>query len=321
MGNKDVITGFLSSRLKNILGAISEREFDEVEEIRIRVNRPLMIKKSNMEYFITEHGDVSNTLEAAYFPDKADINGAIELLSRFSLYAFQEELRNGFITIEGGHRVGISGKTVVENGQVKTMKDMNGLNIRLSHEIKGCALKLLPKLLEQNEICHTLIISPPGCGKTTLLRDIARLFSNGIKGKLEGCSVGIVDERGEIAGCYRGIAQNDIGIRTDVLDACPKAEGMRMLVRSMAPGVVVVDEIGRNEDIYAIEEIVNAGVKLVCTIHGQDLNDVRKKPELIRLLEKKVFQRYVVLGNSISVGEIKGVFNGEFQKITGMEGG
>ncbi len=232
----------------------------------------------------------------------------MEYISNYSLYAFEEELKQGFITITGGHRVGIAGKAVLEENRIKSIKHISFINIRLSHQIKGCGEKVIPLLMEEGNCCHTLIISPPCCGKTTLLRDIIRLISDGIDGR-EGLTVGVVDERSEIGACYMGVPQNDLGIRTDVLDCCPKAKGMLMLIRAMSPRVIAVDEVGSAEDIEAIEYVINCGCKLIATVHGNSMEDIKNKPLLKKLIENKLFERYILLSNKGSVGHLEEVYD------------
>lgn len=315
MDTKDIILKSMGGRLRFVLSALTKEDFEQIEEIRIRAKKPLCIKKRNEEIFLTEQGTVTLEPKKAFYTETYEIQNSLELLSRFSLYAFEEELKNGFITIEGGHRIGVTGKVTTENGHVKMIQNMNALNIRISHEKKGCADTILEYIIKDGELLHTLIISPPGCGKTTLLRDIVRQVSNG-KGKiLSGKNVGVADERGEIAGCYQGVAQNDVGIRTDVLDSCPKAEGMLLLVRSMSPQVIAADEIGKDEDIYALESIMNSGIRLICTVHGKGIEDILRKPVLGQLLEKNIFQRFIVLYKRKSVGEVEGIYNERFQNI------
>lgn len=196
----------------------------------------------------------------------------------------------------------------MEGERIKNVKHISFINVRLSHQMKGCADKVLPFVTRDREICHTLIISPPKCGKTTLLRDLIRQISNGTK-EFPGSTVGVVDERSELGGAYMGVPQNDLGIRTDLLDCCPKAEGMMMLVRSMSPAVIAVDEIGDYKDIYAIESVVNCGCKLLTTIHGASIEDIQKKPLMQKLMQERVFERYIVLHNQVHVGQIKAIFD------------
>lgn len=294
MDTKEMIMKCLAENIKKSLDFIND--FEHLEEIRLRANKPIIIYQNKME----------TVLNNKPYPDAEDILLTLELMSDYSLYALEEELKNGYITLSGGHRVGITGKAIIDNGHIKTIKCINSLNIRLSHQIIGCADRIINNLYDGETIFHTIIISPPKCGKTTLLRDIVRKLSNGNKIK-RGLTVGVVDERSEIGGCYNGVAQNDIGIRTDILDACPKAEGIMLLLRSMSPEVIAVDEIGRNEDIYAIEEILNAGIKLICTVHGKTLDDIRNKPVLSEIIKKNIFERAIILSNKRGIGTIEGI--------------
>ncbi len=294
MDTKEIIMKCLAENIKKSLDFIND--FEHLEEIRLRANKPIIIYQNKMEIVLNNKP----------YPDAEDILLTLELMSDYSLYALEEELKNGYITLSGGHRVGITGKAIIDNGHIKTIKCINSLNIRLSHQIIGCADRIINNLYDGETIFHTIIISPPKCGKTTLLRDIVRQLSNGNKIK-RGLIVGVVDERSEIGGCYNGIAQNDIGIRTDILDACPKAEGIMLLLRSMSPEVIAVDEIGRNEDIYAIEEILNAGIKLICTVHGKTLDDIRNKPVLSEIIKKNIFERAIILSNKRGIGTIEGI--------------
>ena len=251
----------------HIRQALLKAHFDmnQVYEIRLRVNAPLILIYKGKEYFLTKEGNFSGEETKGCFVKAEDLKETMEYVSGYSMYAFEDEIRQGFITIQGGHRVGIAGKTVLEGDRIKSVKYISYINLRLSHQIKGCASPILPYIIKNGRICHTLIISPPRCGKTTLLRDLIRQVSSG-SSYMPGVSVGVVDERSEIGGSYQGIPQNDLGIRTDVLDCCPKAEGMMMLIRSMSPEVVAVDELGDYEDIHAIESVIHCGCKLFATV-------------------------------------------------------
>lgn len=266
-----------------------------------------MVVYEGQEFFVRETGGMSSVPDEAYVISQREVKETMEFISNYSMYAFEEELRQGFITIQGGHRVGVAGKIILEQEQVKNLRYISFINIRLAHQMLGCADKVLPYLLQDNSIYHTLIISPPRCGKTTLLRDLIRQLSNGGKGR-QGLNIGVVDERSELGACYQGRPQNDLGYRTDVLDCCPKKEGMMMLVRAMSPKVIAVDEIGFREDVEALEYVMNCGVKILATVHGRSMEEVRKKPILGRLVQEKVFQRYVLL-SSEQVGKVEAIFD------------
>ena len=257
-----------------------------IEEIRLRANKPLCIKTSK------------GTEVIEYTVSQQEILQAFEKICENSVYSYRKQICDGYITIRGGNRVGIVGSAVVDNGQVININYISSLNFRIAREKIGCSNKIIEDILniEQNTIYNTLIISPPGCGKTTLLRDIVRNISNGIKIlNFKGKTVGIVDERGEIAAMYKGIPQNDIGIRADVIDNMPKPEAMRILVRSMSPDVIVCDEIGSIEDVKAIDYAMCSGVKGIFTAHGKDIEEVSKNPEISKLLQKNVFERIIKL--------------------------
>ena len=283
-------------------------DMDQVYEIRLRVNAPLIVIYQGKEYFLTREGEFSREESQGCFVRAEDLKETMEYVSSYSMYAFEEEIRQGFITIQGGHRVGIAGKTVLEGDRIKSVKYISYINLRLSHQIKGCASPILPYIIKNGRICHTLIISPPRCGKTTLLRDLIRQVSSG-SSYMPGVSVGVVDERSEIGGSYQGIPQNDLGIRTDVLDCCPKAEGMMMLIRSMSPEVVAVDELGDYEDIHAIESVIHCGCKLFATVHGSSIEDIKRKPLMQRLVRERIFERYIVLHHQDQAGRVKAIFD------------
>jgi stage III sporulation protein AA len=300
----------LPVNIQRMIRGIPSNLRQDLEEIRIREDRPLMVHSRGRDYFVSSDGSVSSYSESAYLATGQDTRNILQLISDYSIYAFDEEIRNGYITLRGGHRVGMAGKIVLDNGKIKTMKHINSFNIRVSREVPGSADKMLPYVLSGKEVQHTLVLSPPQMGKTTLLRDIARKLSSGFPG-FRGVKVGIVDERSEIAGCWQGIPQRDVGIRTDVLDGCPKAAGIMMMIRSMSPMVIVTDEIGRLEDAAAIEEALNAGITIIASAHASDLQDAMARPFLSQLLNSRIFDRIAVLGNSLGVGTLEKVYAGD----------
>ena len=275
--------------------------FDRLQEIRLRTGQPLYLIYAGNEMMPERGGKY-------YEVTKEDVRESLEYISHYSLYAYENEMKQGFITIEGGHRVGMTGKVIIEQEKVKNMKHISSINIRVSHEITGCADPILPYIAHNKQMYHTLIVSPPRCGKTTLLRDLIRQISDG-NDYVRGCTVGVVDERSEIGGCYKGVPQNQIGKRTDVLDCCPKAEGMIMLIRSMAPQVIAVDEIGSGEEIHALEYALHCGCKILATVHGSSMEELMQKPLFDQLIKEKRFERYVVLSNREKIGQVEGIYD------------
>ena len=303
MERRDRKAQILNILAKNVR-RIVERDVPDVsglQEIRLRTGQPLRILRGNRETVLPEGGQ-------PHIVTKEEMRETMEYISHYSLYAYENELRQGFLTVEGGHRVGVAGKVIMEKDKVENIQYISSVNIRVSHEVLGGADRLLPYITKNMQGCHTLIISPPCCGKTTLIRDLIRQISDGNQ-YVKGCSVGVVDERSELGGCYLGIAQNHLGTRTDILDCCPKAEGMIMLIRSMSPQVIAVDEIGTSEDIHAIEYAMQCGCKLIASVHGLDMDEATKKPVLGELIRRRMFERYVVLGNGEKPGEIRGVYD------------
>ena len=307
MEKKDELIKIFSKNIREILRKVPV-DFEQVQEIRLRVHAPLLMVYNNREYYISQEGRLGNYINEAYIVTKNELRETMEYMSNYSLYAFEEEMKQGFITIQGGHRIGIAGKTIVDDCGIRTMKFISFINVRMSHQIKGCATEVLPYLYENEEILHTLIISPPRCGKTTLLRDLIRQISNG-NDEHEGITVGVIDERSEIGACYQGVPQNDLGIRTDILDCCPKAKGMMMLIRTMSPRVIAVDEIGSREDLEAMEYVMNCGCKLIATVHGSSIEDIKQKPVLRKLVQERIFERYIILNSKGRIGNIDQIYD------------
>ncbi len=317
--NESLFYSLFSVSVRRLLQRASP-DLQKLQEVRLRAEKPLLLRFAEAEYAVTEEGDMTHEIANAYCVSNAELQETLSCIAGYSLYAFDEEMRQGFLTVDGGHRVGIAGKAVMDDGRIRCMRHISFLNIRLSHEMPGCADRVLPYLVQDGELCHTLILSPPGCGKTTLLRDLVRQISNGTE-VLSGRTVGVVDERSEIAGCYLGIPQNDVGIRTDVLDGCSKTEGMMMLLRAMSPQVIAVDELGGIEDRQAVEAVFHCGCRLLATIHGSSVEDLKQRPLLRHMAEQKLFERYVLLDHSFHTGAVKSICNADGIMLYGREEG
>ena len=272
---------------RNVVAFINNGQADDLQEIRIRVNRNTILKYCNEEV-ITD-----------FIPNENDMINILHRLCENSIYSFQSQICNGFVTLYGGHRVGITGHVVMNNEKISNINYISALNFRIAKEIIGSSNKILKYVIDNGEIQNTLIVSRPGNGKTTILRDLVRNLSN------MGYTVSLIDERGEIAAMYNGVPQNDVGLRCDVLDNVTKSLGMKIAVRTMSPDIIVSDEIGTKEDIEAINYGVLSGVNGIFTAHGSSIMDIELNENLNKIYEQKVFSRIIFLEK---MGKIRDVY-------------
>ncbi len=297
MRAEEDIIGILPLKIGTLL---KERLLKEqIYEIRIKIGKPILVYSKYGENIVN------------YVPTKEDMKSLIQKISNYSLYAYEEDIRQGFITIKGGHRIGIAGECVMEKGEVKTIRNISSINIRVCSEVIGCSDKLIKYIYSQkeNRIFNTIIISPPKCGKTTILRDIARNISNGMNSiGLYGRKVAVIDERSEIGACHFGIPQNDLGMRTDILDNCLKKEGMIMAIRSLSPEILICDEIGTKGDVEALLMAFNSGVNIITSIHGFTIEDLYKRKVFHELLDNGIIERAIVLSSRKGVGTIESIY-------------
>lgn len=278
------ILNILPSHISRLICDLDE--VDKLQEIRFKIGKPIFFQIGNIEKL------------ASYEVKREDIKSIVQRMSNYSIYSFEEEIKQGYLTIKGGHRVGICGRCVIDEGKVKTIRDISSLNIRICREIYNASKLVMPYIVENGHVLNTIIISPPKCGKTTIIRDISKKISDGVDAlNLKGKKVSVIDERSEIAGSYNGVPQLDVGLRTDVLDNCPKSEGIVMAIRSMAPEVIICDEIGTYNDVESILIALNSGVSLITTIHGFGVEDIYNRPVFKEIVENKVFKRAIVLSS------------------------
>lgn len=264
----------------------NEKIKEQIQEIRIRVGRPIILKLHNLDILIE------------YIVNQTEVLQILEKICENSIYAYKNQICNGYITIKGGHRIGITGSAVVENEKIINIKYITSLNFRIARQVLNCSNKIIGQVIDEKnqDIYNTLIVSPPGRGKTTILRDLIRKLSNGIDEiNFKGRTCGVVDERGEIAAMYKGVPQNDIGIRTDIIENISKAKGIKILIRTMAPEIIACDEIGSKEDVEAIQEAIISGVKGIFTMHGRTLEDVKSNSQINKLIEENKIEKIIFI--------------------------
>lgn len=296
-GVEELISSYLPDRLKTAVTGMKREYLKELEELRVRAGQPLMGVFAGFDHFIGRDGSLSDNPKSALIITTKEVDNLFMLLCEHSVYAYQDDICRGFITLKGGHRAGICGTIVYEGANIKGMKDISSVNLRFSRQIKDCARDVFGYIVRnRQDIYNTLILSPPRCGKTTLLRDLCRIVSGGTGESFKGLRTAVIDERSELAASYRGVPQNDLGPRTDVLDGCRKSEGIEIMLRGMAPQVIVVDELGASHDPDAIKMAWNAGVRIIATAHAFGLEDFKRRLGVGQLAAKDGFERIILLG-------------------------
>ena len=288
-----------------------------LEEIRIRAGQPLMFLYGDGEYFLDGDEDVlCRYQKRGYRMTRSDLEEMVGFLCNYSMYAYEEQLRLGYLTLPGGHRVGVAGEVALQQGRIVRLQHIYFLNIRIAREKKGCAKPLVDAVRSAQGIYNTLILSPPGVGKTTYLRDAIRILSEGDETHA-GMKVGVVDERSELGAGYLGIPQNDLGPRTDVLEGAGKSEGIYMLLRSMSPQVIAVDELGAKDDFEAVTRAFHSGCRLIGTVHGENIESLQRICGFFNWSGKGEIGRFVVLEKNAEGRRRMQVYNSRMEQVTG----
>lgn len=282
--------------------------FDNMYEVRLRANMPSIVIQNGQAFFLTLNG-ISHSTENAIILNKSDIEDIIFRASEFSIYSVQEELKQGFVVLDNGVRIGVAGSVITENQKIKTITNFSSLNIRIPHIVRGACKKAFSMLVKKDEIFNTLVVSPPGQGKTTFLRDFAYSLSE----KNYFFNILVLDERGEIAGKH---PHQTVGVMCDVLSFCTKEIGFLQGIRAMNPDIILTDELGDEKDFQAVKMASISGVKVVASIHAKSLQDLEKKPHFDTI--KTTFERFVLLSPYGRAGQILGVYDNGFNEVKGV---
>lgn len=283
-----------------VQAALERFSLSQVYEIRLRANAPIVVCVDGRNFPLLTVSVNCNDLE-----------NIIHKAAEYAIYAVLDQMVKGFITIRGGIRIGIAGELVMQNNKVSAVKNFSSLCIRVPHEIKNCAQLVLPYVFTAQRPVSTLIIAPPGAGKTTLLRDLARQIGH----QFPYLNTLILDERGELAACYLGERQLDVGQNVDVITGGTKAYGFENGIRSLRPDVVITDEIATVEDVAMLHRAVRSGVIVFASVHAANIDDVMTKPDIGQLITQQVFERYIVLQGDGQVGRVSGIFDRRLQRL------
>lgn len=283
---------YIPTKFRYVLSSINA----DIQEIRLRINRALAITTDTIEKYPQLDGTLSESSNYGIICTKEDISQTFENICNHSIHSYARELSQGYITLEGGNRVGICGTYIFKGNELHTIKDINSINIRISHEVRGSACELF-KLADFSQPRGILIIGKPLSAKTTILRDLCRLVSNRYK-------VSLIDERSEIASIYGGVPQSDIGLKVDIFNGYPKDIGISSAIRTMSPNIIFCDEIGTKQDFKSLEWGAICGVKFICTAHASNINQVYRNPNFKRILDTSAFDYIVLLDNGSNIGKI-----------------
>lgn len=311
------ISKYVNTNIRDILLSQSEDILNTVYELRIRINCPIFLKSSTGDYFIS-YGKISKSYTDDFYKiNKGDIASTIAALTSNSIHAYEKEIEKAFLTIEGGHRVGLSGDCLYEKNEFKGFKNITSLNIRIARDFINCSNKIIKYIVKNsNSIYNTLIAGIPLSGKTTCIRDLARNLSDGFSNpQFNACDISVIDERGEIAAIHNGVPQFYLGSRTDILSYCMKKEGFSISIRSLAPRIIISDELGSAEDFDIIQYALKSGVSIISTAHASCVEDLFKNIYIKNILISGFIERIIVLNDKtpVSIKQVYDNISGKFE--------
>ncbi len=286
------VMSYLSLRIRGALQSLDKNDILRMQEIRLRSGRPLAVTISGREYFVTMQGRLTAYPHEGIRITRMEIEESFRAVCEYSVYSYARELREGYITLKGGARVGIAGTAVYDGSNLASMRCISSMSFRLPRQVKDCAVKLAAV-----NFGGLLVTGAAGSGKTTILRDLCRLLGNDKR-------VSLIDTRGELAGMLHGMPQYEIGLHTDVFDGFPRSTGAVTALRAMTPDYIVCDEIGTDEDVEALMQVHGCGVKIIASAHGCGMEDIQERKPLRPLISSGVFTHAAVLGSCANPGEL-----------------
>ncbi len=284
----EMLLCYLPENLKSILLKLSPEFKESAQEIRLRAGRPLTLTMSGSQFFVCKSGTYMLPRADSVFVTPEDLNNCFLKLCRHSVYSHNHELCEGYISLENGHRAGICGKVVLKDGKIETVRDISSINIRIAKEVPNCASEILNTCRDGG----ILICGGPGTGKTTLLRDVCRQLASGRVGSCK--KVAVVDSRGEIAAVSGGVPNTDMGSTADIITGVQKSKGIEMALRTLFPDVIAFDELGDMDEVLAVAQSFNSGVRIITTAHIGNEADLLKRPTVLRLLKTGAIEWVVI---------------------------